>query len=304
MGIRFRCHQCGHELHVKDFQGGKRSRCPECETKFRIPTESAERSIPLDGSLSASGDSAVQASASGASSAISNAAVGRSTGTIAGKGTSAKSTVIKPTGNQLGSADRSALNDDADEPQDALADESTFANQTEWNSEHVAAPAPAPLRAIIEAPDANWYVRPPAGGQYGPAPASIFSEWITESRVTRDSLVWRDGWPQWLLASEVFSDFFGSGVASSALVEPTIPAPAIIPAAAPAHTHLSGTAQEQHTAPEFLSPGFGNSSSLSDRTLAARKRKRKQNYMIMIAVLATISIGLVVALVVVLMQNA
>ncbi len=52
MGIRFRCHQCGYELHVKDFQGGKRSRCPECETKFRIPTASAELSIPLEGEAS------------------------------------------------------------------------------------------------------------------------------------------------------------------------------------------------------------------------------------------------------------
>ena len=48
MGIRFRCHQCGQELHVKDFQGGKRSKCPECETKFRIPAESADYSIPVD----------------------------------------------------------------------------------------------------------------------------------------------------------------------------------------------------------------------------------------------------------------
>ena len=50
MGIRFRCHQCGHELHVKDFQGGKRSKCPECDTRFRIPLETGLRSIPLDNS--------------------------------------------------------------------------------------------------------------------------------------------------------------------------------------------------------------------------------------------------------------
>lgn len=48
MGIRFRCHHCETELHVKDFQGGKRGRCPECKGKFRIPPSDTEHSLPAD----------------------------------------------------------------------------------------------------------------------------------------------------------------------------------------------------------------------------------------------------------------
>ncbi|MCA9133129.1 MAG: hypothetical protein KDA45_08235, partial [Planctomycetales bacterium] len=48
MGIRFRCHHCESELHVKDFQAGKRGRCPECKGKFRIPTADAEHSIAVE----------------------------------------------------------------------------------------------------------------------------------------------------------------------------------------------------------------------------------------------------------------
>ncbi len=120
-----------------------------------------------------------------------------------------------------------------------------------------------------------------------------------ENRVTRDSLVWRDGWPQWLVAENVFDDYFG----------PTVPAQ-LNPAAAPSNpaapvSHMQAAASASTEASsganapvaEFKTP------TLSDRALAARKRQRKKNYMIMIAVLATISIGLVIALVVVLMKN-
>lgn len=56
---------------------------------------------------------------------------------------------------------------------------------------------------IDEAPSAVWYVRPPSGGQYGPARGDILRKWIAEGRVTGDSHVWREGWPDWRLASEV-----------------------------------------------------------------------------------------------------
>src|SRR5207253_11492968 len=42
---------------------------------------------------------------------------------------------------------------------------------------------------IAEAPSAIWYVRPPTGGQYGPARGDIMRKWISEGRVSSDSLV-------------------------------------------------------------------------------------------------------------------
>src|SRR5262249_25988977 len=57
-----------------------------------------------------------------------------------------------------------------------------------------AAAAAAPF---AEAPAAIWYVRPPSGGQYGPARGEIMRRWIAEGRVSSDSLVWREGWTDW-----------------------------------------------------------------------------------------------------------
>ncbi len=266
MGIRFRCHQCGHELHVKDFQGGKRSKCPECETKFRIPAESAEFSIPLD--LSNRDDSVVSKSM---------AAVGGSVmETLAAQSSFSKHIESE---DQLQNESESGAQHDA--PQE-IEPES-----------HPAVPVSLQPRAINEVPDATWYVRPPAGGQYGPAPANIFCEWLAENRVTRDSLVWRDGWQQWLVANEVFTDYFGPPPTSLAQFVPSIP-PAVASGA-----QLDRPGAEQSAAPEFVAP-----TSLSDRALAARKRQRKKNYVIMISILAAISVGLVIALAVVLMRNS
>ena len=51
MGIRFRCHHCESELHVKDFQGGKKGRCPKCEGKFRVPMQDAAVSLAIETSM-------------------------------------------------------------------------------------------------------------------------------------------------------------------------------------------------------------------------------------------------------------
>jgi len=62
-------------------------------------------------------------------------------------------------------------------------------------------PAPDPL---AEAPQMVWYVRPPSGGQFGPAMGEVMRSWIVEGRVSGDSLVWREGWRDWQEAGEVF----------------------------------------------------------------------------------------------------
>src|SRR5262245_22611632 len=37
---------------------------------------------------------------------------------------------------------------------------------------------------IAEAPAAIWYVRPPTGGQYGPARGEVMRKWLAEGRVS------------------------------------------------------------------------------------------------------------------------
>jgi len=63
---------------------------------------------------------------------------------------------------------------------------------------------PGGVDPIAEAPLAAWYVRPPAGGQYGPARGDVMRKWIGEGRVSSDSLVWREGWSDWRNAGVLF----------------------------------------------------------------------------------------------------
>ena len=53
---------------------------------------------------------------------------------------------------------------------------------------------------LDEDSQAVWYVRPPSGGQFGPADADVMRTWMKEGRVTADSLVWREGWRDWVEA--------------------------------------------------------------------------------------------------------
>jgi hypothetical protein len=95
-----------------------------------------------------------------------------------------------------------------------------------------AAPASSAAHAandpIAEAPAAIWYVRPPSGGQYGPARGDIMRKWISEGRVSSDSLVWREGWTDWQNAGKLFPMLNESGTqaatqAAAPAVSTTVP---------------------------------------------------------------------------------
>jgi hypothetical protein len=74
----------------------------------------------------------------------------------------------------------------------------------------------AEVDPITDAPHAVWFVRPPSGGQYGPASGDIMRTWIAEGRVTDDSLVWREGWPDWKKAGPLFPGLRAASGESSA----------------------------------------------------------------------------------------
>lgn len=58
---------------------------------------------------------------------------------------------------------------------------------------------------VVEAAPASaaWHVRSAAGDQVGPLSELQFRAWIAGGRVTADSLVWREGWPEWKPARTV-----------------------------------------------------------------------------------------------------
>lgn len=59
---------------------------------------------------------------------------------------------------------------------------------------------------LERSPEATWYVRPPGGGQYGPADSPTLRLWIDEGRVVSSALLWRDGWAQWREAGQVLPE--------------------------------------------------------------------------------------------------
>lgn len=82
-------------------------------------------------------------------------------------------------------------------------------------------------------PDATWYVRPPGGGQYGPADGEVLRSWIGEGRVAATALVWRDGWPQWRQADEAIPELAASMPAGGYVAERTLDAPSDAPPTSP-----------------------------------------------------------------------
>ena len=96
-----------------------------------------------------------------------------------------------------------------------------------------AAPETAPADPLAPAGSVVWYVRPPSGGQFGPASTEIMRSWLAEGRISTQTLVWREGWRDWQLAADVFPQL-------SSGPTPTMPdLEAILaePIASPVHGH-------------------------------------------------------------------
>lgn len=85
------------------------------------------------------------------------------------------------------------------------------------------APA-APDDMLTASPKLVWYVRPSAGGQFGPALGDTMRQWIDDGRVAADSMVWREGWPEWQSAAKLFPDISEQPISNSA----DAPSPAAI----------------------------------------------------------------------------
>jgi hypothetical protein len=94
---------------------------------------------------------------------------------------------------------------------------------------------------IAQAPSAIWYVRPPTGGQYGPARGDVMRRWLTEGRVSSDSLVWREGWTDWQTAGKLFPTLNAAG---------TVAAPAA-PVSEPSTTVPIATRSSRRTATRY-----------------------------------------------------
>lgn len=229
MGIRFSCHMCNHPLHVKDYQAGKRGKCPKCQGSFRVPAKDADFSLAVEDSV----------------------AIPLTAKSNATPRTNASAIEAKP----------AATPPPSDQP----------------------VSMPASLLPLL---DARWFVRPPSGGQYGPATTQMLLDWIGEKRVTADSLLWHDGLDTWFSARELVPEPFGGQPSGPALAPVDIPPPTV--ASPPANSDNQTPA-----------PVASNKAAIAMK----KKKKIKQQWMVL-GFLATMALCLVIALIVILTRGS
>jgi hypothetical protein len=291
MGIKFQCPN-GHSLNVKSFLAGKRGVCPDCGVTFRIPSESmpSTRAEPIGGSA----DAVPEAVAARESAAVPHAAVapGSPSNGHVGRPYQPASMVPVPAAPVAASP--------AYAPQPALPSGVPIPAAGAIPAARPAAPGvvpvgvpvgtpapygqPAALPAwcdpISESPHAIWYIRPPSGGQYGPARGDVMRNWLAEGRVSGDSLVWREGWTDWRSAGQVFPQLAGGPQHAAG----PMPAAAAVPSAAVPSAAQASTAA---SSPADAAPR-------STRTTARYSARKKSGSGLAIAAL----VGLVVVCVV------
>ena len=145
------------------------------------------------------------------------------------------------------------------------------------------------LDPIDEMPDAVWYVRPPSGGQFGPAAGQIMRTWIAQGRVPGDALVWRAGWPQWQSAGTVFPNL-------GAHLAPPVVGASLEPGPPQASSLASDGRPEQWTVKPHL-PGPEPNNRVLDVMLRTRMRRSQSQQMLIIASAVLVVIAFVLAIV-------
>ncbi|MCU0880639.1 MAG: DUF4339 domain-containing protein [Pirellulaceae bacterium] len=252
MGIKFLCPQ-GHSLNVKTFLAGKRGVCPNCGVTFRIPSESMPNTRAE--AIGASAENALETPRVSEPVSVQPAAgvVSRSNGQVAAHPQQAPAAPAQAAATPF-PAPHSALPSGIPLPASgATPAPSPAAPAVVPVGVPVGAPAPYAMPArtptaydpISESPQAIWYIRPPSGGQYGPARGDVMRTWLVEGRVSGDSLVWREGWTDWRSAGQVFPQLAGASPAMS--VTTVTPIGANQPAASPA----AETPRSQRTAARY-----------------------------------------------------
>jgi hypothetical protein len=141
----------------------------------------------------------------------------------------------------------------------------------------------------------TWYVRPPSGGQYGPATTEILRQWISEGRVASTALLWREGWPQWRESREVLP---GLAEALPSVIKPVNP--------------VFGTGSQGNGALQPLQAPTSVASSDDERTpqtvigreeIGVNRRESSLRRSVLVGVLSMVSLILIVALVVIVKQS-
>ena len=268
MGVRFACHACGKRLNIKTELAGRRGICPTCSVRFRIPAYDSESSIPLE----------VDDPGSSIGSQAAPASVAERSGGVAVRSQPTRTSVAHPqpsspesqgsAGHQSGTNGQQASKVSAIESttKPVLPDPKATSASREQ---------------VLGGATATWYVRPPSGGQYGPADGPTMGQWIQEGRVADLAMVWRDGWTDWQVAKDAI--------------------PGITPNTTPAEiTPVNDDSARPAKLADPVEAVVSDEVTPRPGLLDSNKKKRSQKRIVMSIVLATIFLGLVVAFVLVL----
>ncbi|MCE9608062.1 MAG: hypothetical protein K8U03_24515 [Planctomycetia bacterium] len=88
-----------------------------------------------------------------------------------------------------------------------------------------ATPETATIDPLYELPTALWYALPPGAPKpYGPIDGLGLAQWFYEGRLSVDSMVWRQDWPEWREVAAVWPNWSPTG--SEPAGEPVIEPPA------------------------------------------------------------------------------
>jgi hypothetical protein len=252
MGIRFHCPN-GHKLNVKSFLAGKKGVCPDCGVKMRIP----ERSEPgLDSGIDEEKQEAPQQQPGKPDTEVKLAAAAAPTaGPVptqpAPMPATAAHAVARPASGValpvMPAGGYPAVTAAPPMPVAAAGASPPYGTPAAAVPGRGPLPTPPPVPppappgtvdAIAENPLATWFVRPPSGGQFGPARGEVMRKWLTEGRVTADSLVWREGWIDWLTATEVFPQLSKNAQSPFGLTTASVrPAGSSLPARKPSRNN-------------------------------------------------------------------
>lgn len=224
MGIKFHCPN-GHKLNVKSFLAGKKGVCPKCGTRMRIPEASEPGLGDGDAEDSDAGGKLAVAAASSPSPGSPGAGLpGNGAAVMTPVANVGAAPVIPPS--TMPAPGVPTVRPVAAMPTAAMPVAAGPTLPVMPHPQMPAVPVAAPQRPvapadpIAEAPLAIWYVRPPSGGQFGPARGDVMRKWIAEGRVSGDSLVWREGWADWQNAGKLFPDLQSATGPAAAAASP------------------------------------------------------------------------------------
>lgn len=293
MGIRFSCHHCGHPLNIKQDLAGKVGRCPTCQGQFRIPLCDAATSSSINGTGLQS--ASVEPTQPIARAATPQAPAGTTPRAV---GHAAAITVsTKPAPSPIAKT-LSIRTPNTKTPVPQSTPRNPASQRTTQPTAKAAPTNRQPAPDATPTAEPHWHVRPPSGGEYGPASDELIRTWISEYRITPSSQLKRADWKEWRVASEVFPDLLPKSNHTSTPATPTTQ-PAAIVASSPAPKPNSTTPSIDQAAAQSPPDLIVNEPLIGDAKIGKKrmaKLRRRTTLVIALGIVTLLLVGVLLFL--------